>query len=97
MIELKPHAEGVVVSVRAVAGAKRSEVRGEQNGALKVTVTQAAEKGKANKAIAALLVGALGLRKTQVELLWGATSRNKQFLLRDVLADDAARRIERLE
>ena len=42
-------------SCRAHAGAKRSEIRDVQAGALRVSVTQAPEKGKANKAIVALL------------------------------------------
>ena len=55
MIDLKPHAEGVILPVRAQPGSRRNEIRGEQNGFLKVCVTQSPEKGKANKAIAALL------------------------------------------
>ena len=40
---------------------------------LKVCVTQAAEKGKANKALVELLGKALSLRKSQIELLSGET------------------------
>ena len=48
MIELTEHSEGVVLPVRAQAGASKNGIRGEQNGMLKVSVTQIAEKGKAN-------------------------------------------------
>ena len=93
MIELESYAAGVVLPVRAHAGAKRSEIRGEQAGALKVLVTQAPEKGKANKAIVALLAETLDLKKSQIELLAGETSPQKKFLVRDISRDDLAARI----
>lgn len=93
MIDLEPHPAGVVLPVRAHAGAKRSEIRGEQAGALKVLVTQAPEKGKANKAIVALLAEKLDLKKSQFELLAGETSPQKKFLVRDISRDDLATRI----
>ena len=49
----------MLLPVRAQPGAKSSGVRGEQDGALKVSVTQIAEKGKANKALVAVLSDAL--------------------------------------
>jgi len=94
MIALQQRAEGVVLPVRARAGGRANSLQGEHDGALKVSVTTAPEKGKANQAIAALLCRELGLRKGQVELIAGATSPRKQFLLRDVSADELQKRIE---
>jgi uncharacterized protein (TIGR00251 family) len=87
VIALEPHREGVVLPIRAQPGSRKSELRGEQDGALKVAVTQVAEKGKANKAIVAYLSKQLGLRKSQLELLSGETSSQKKFLVRDVSID----------
>jgi uncharacterized protein (TIGR00251 family) len=84
LIELQPHVEGIILPVRAQPGARCDEVRGEQNQALKLAVTQVAEKGKANRAIVELLCKTLGLRKSQVELVSGATSAEKRFLIRQV-------------
>lgn len=96
MIELESHTEGIVLLVRAQPGAKQSEVRGEQNGALKVAVTQVAEKGKANKALLALVGKQLGLRKSQIDLLSGETSQQKRLLIRDVSLDELKRRVAAL-
>jgi uncharacterized protein (TIGR00251 family) len=96
MLELTPHAEGTILPVRARPGANRNEIRGEQDGMLKVYVTQAPERGKANKAIIALLSKALALKKSQIELISGETSPRKKFLVRDVTPDDLAERIQRL-
>ena len=76
------HPEGVVLVVRAHAGAKRNEIRGEQDGALKISVTQAPEKGKANQAIRQLLADSFRIKLSQIELLSGETSPRKRFLIR---------------
>src|SRR4029453_13732684 len=94
MIELSPHPEGVLLSVRAQAGARVNAVRGVQNRMLKVAVTQVAEKGKANQALAETLAAVLGLARSQVELASGAPSRQKKFLIRGVSQEDLSARIE---
>jgi len=95
MIELKPHPHGTILPVRAQPGARKNEIRGEQDGMLKVSVTQPPEKGKANKALIALLSKSLSLRRSQLELIAGETSRQKQLLVRDVTPEDHSHRIER--
>ena len=82
MLDLKPHPDGAILPVRAQPGARRNEVRGIQDGALKVCVTQAPEKGKANKAIVEVLAKWLGVRKSQIELISGETASQKKFLVR---------------
>lgn len=93
MMELEAHRDGLLLPVRAHAGAKRNEIRGIQDGALKASVTQAPEKGKANKAIIELLADALSLKKSQIELISGETSSQKKFLIRDIERDALAERI----
>lgn len=87
MIQVNEHAEGCVIAVRAQPGARRDGVVGEHNGALKIAVSAPPDKGKANEAIAAVLCAALGMKKSQVALLAGTTSRDKKFLVRGVTAD----------
>lgn len=96
MILLAEHPHGTVLPVRAQPGAGRNEIRGEQNGMLKVSVTQIAEKGKANKALIAVLSKELRLRKSQLELLAGHTSSEKRFLVHNITPDELAKRIEQV-
>lgn len=84
MIVIESSDDGAILPVKAQAGARKAELRGEQDGALKVAVTQVAEKGKANKAIIALLSKQLNLRKSQIQLVSGETSSQKKFLIRDI-------------
>ena len=93
MIELEAVEGGVILPVRAHPGARRNEIRGEQNGMLKVSVTQPPEKGKANKALVALLARELALRKSQVALHSGDTSGQKRFLIADIPLEELAARI----
>ena len=90
MIALEEHADGTVLSVRAHAGARRNAITGVRAGSLCVAITQAPEKGKANKAIIALLAESLSLRKSQIELLTGHTSPQKRFLVREMAKAELA-------
>lgn len=84
MINLEPHPRGVILPVRAHAGARRNAILGEREGALRVAVTAAPEKGKANRAIIDLLSKSLGVAKSSIELITGETSPQKRFLVSDV-------------
>jgi uncharacterized protein len=96
MVELTEHPEGVVLPVKAQPGASKNAIRGEQNGMLKVSVTQVAEKGKANKALIEVLAKALGLSRSQIELLSGETQRDKRFVVRGVTRQSIQDRITAL-
>ena len=87
MIAIEPHAEGAVLLVRAQPGSRVNATRGEHQGALKVSVTQVAEKGKANQAIIEVLAKALAVRRSRFELLSGETSPQKKFLVRDITVE----------
>ncbi|MCC7474701.1 MAG: DUF167 domain-containing protein [Pirellulales bacterium] len=89
MVVVERHGRGVVVAVRAHAGARRNAVVGEREGSLRVAVTAAPEKGKANRAITDVLSKAFGLSKSEVELIAGETSPQKRFLLVGLTEDEA--------
>ncbi len=90
------HPEGVLLDVKAQPGSKRDEVRGIQDGALKICVTQVPEKGKANKEIRKQLAKSLCLRVSQVELVCGETVSLKKFLVRGVDPETLRTRIAEL-
>src|SRR5258708_35231469 len=82
MIEITDHEEGSVLAVRVQPGARKSGVKGEQAGALKLAVTAPPEGGRANVAVVELLAELLGVKRKQVELIVGPISRDKKFLIR---------------
>lgn len=95
-IELTATAAGVVVPVKATAGASRDRIAGVLATRLKIAVTAAPEKGKANKAIAAALARALGVGPRRVRLVAGATNPNKQFEVEGLTVEAVRHRLEAL-
>ena len=93
MIRVDEHPEGAVVPVRAKPSSRVDAILGGHGGALRVGVSAAPERGRANEAIARLLADRLGLRSSQVELLTGPTNRDKRFLIRGL---DPSEVLERL-
>ena len=81
MLSLEQSEQGVVLSVRAHPGSRRNAILGVREVALRVAVTAAPEKGKANQAIIALLSKTLGVPKSAVGLVAGETSRHKRFAI----------------
>lgn len=82
MIAITDHPEGCVLPVRAQPGARKNAVVGEHGGALKVAVTAPPENGRANDALVEVLRKHLNLKRSQIELIAGQTSREKKFLIR---------------
>lgn len=93
MIALEQRSNGVILPVRAQPGAKRNGVTGEHAGQLKVSVTQAPEKGKANQAIIEVLASELSLKRSQINLVSGETSGQKKFLVTDISLEELGARI----
>jgi uncharacterized protein len=93
MIAAAPHTRGVILPVLAHPASKRAGIIGERAGALRVAVTAAPEKGKANVAIQSVLAEALGCKSSTITLLSGETSRKKRFLIDGITADELLRRL----
>ena len=96
MIQLENTPDGTILPVRAHAGARRTGILGERGGALRVAVSAAPEKGKANRAIVAVLSKAFGVSKSSIELLGGTTSPQKRFLLRGLPHENARQILKEL-
>ncbi len=85
---------GVELRVQAVPGARRNAILGIRNGALRAAVTQVAEKGKANKALIDVLAKQLGLRKSQITLMSGETSPQKQYFVDSITVSELRERVD---
>ena len=67
-----------VYKIKVIVGAPKSEIRGYlADGTMKVAIAAAPEKGKANSALINFLATEFKVRKEQIEILSGATSRAK--------------------
>ena len=67
--------------VRVTPGAPRNEVMSYVEGVLKVKVAAPPVKGQANKELISFLAEYLDLRKSQLSILKGETSRDKVLVI----------------
>ncbi|MCS6762991.1 MAG: DUF167 domain-containing protein [Candidatus Protistobacter heckmanni] len=88
----KQDKDGLVLSLHVQPGAKRSEVVGMHRDALKIRVAAQAVEGQANAALLRWLADRLDCRIADLELLSGATGRQKRIRLR---TECAAAEVER--
>jgi hypothetical protein len=63
--------------IRVQPRAKRNAVVPQPDGSLKVYVTAPPENGRANEAVTELLAEYFDVKRRQIEILTGATNRNK--------------------
>jgi uncharacterized protein len=73
--------EGARFRVRVTPRARRNAVSVCDDGTIQVHVTAVPQDGKANTAAGRLLAAALGVARTRLVLIRGATSRDKLFRL----------------
>jgi uncharacterized protein (TIGR00251 family) len=82
--------------VRVHPRAKRNAVVGVSGEALKISVRQPPEDGRANDAVVEVLADWLDVKRRQVEILAGATSRNKVVRVIGLPAENIAQRLSGL-
>ena len=92
---------GVTLAVRALPGAKKTEVLGVycegEKARLKIRVQAPAIEGRANSALIAFLAEAFSLSKSKVEIVSGELSRSKVFMLRGVSLEQAKGILDQLQ
>ena len=77
---------GAVLNLRIVPRAARNAIQGELGDALKIRLCAPPVDGAANAALVEFLSDAFSLPRARVQLLAGATSRNKRVLLSGLTA-----------
>lgn len=90
---LSPHPDGVVIALEVSPNAKRERFPDGYSPwrhAIGCTVSAPPLEGRANRAVLALVAGALGAKKGEVELIAGAASSLKRVLVRGMTVDEAA-------
>lgn len=78
---LRADGAGAVLDLSVVPGAKRTELVGLHDGALRLRLAAPPVDGKANEVLIAWLADELDLPRRSIELLRGASSRRKQLRL----------------
>jgi len=88
---LSRRGDGVLLQLSVVPNAKRTEVDGLHDGALRVRLAAPPIEGRANQALVAWLAKTMGVAKRDVELVRGEAGRRKQAAIAMSLEAAAAR------
>jgi uncharacterized protein (TIGR00251 family) len=77
VITLRDTPNGCTLPVRVHPGAKRNEITGTHDGAVKISLTTPPTDGRANDALIVFLAAHLKVPRASITLLTGSTSRSK--------------------
>ncbi len=91
MIKIREIEDGIVVSVKVQPNSSNDRVIGEYADQIKIAVTVAPEKGKANKAVIKLVAKWLGIKNSDIQIISGETSRDKELFIRNITEEDLYR------
>ena len=83
--------DSVVITVRVIPRATRSQIAGTRNDALLVRLSAPPVDGAANAELIDVLSDALGVPRRSVTLVSGERSRSKRVRVAGVAADDVRR------
>jgi len=86
---------GVRLAVQIQANAKKTEVVGVLDDALKIKLAAQPVEGKANEALVKWLAGALGVSRSAVTLTHGQTNKKKLLEVAGVTVEDVGRLLNR--
>ena len=84
-------ADGVVLAVRVIPRARKTEIAGIRDDALLVRLTAPPVEGAANDALVSLLAETLGVARRAIRIVAGAHGRQKRVAIAGVTAADVHR------
>ena len=88
MLDIVTTNSGVILSIRTQPGSSKNRIIGEYGGRLKLAVTAAPEKGKANKAVIELLADTLHINESSIQIISGESSRDKRLMIKGLTPED---------
>ena len=84
---------GIVFIVKVVPGSSRTQIKGILDGMLKVKVSSAPEKGKANQCLISFLAKKLALKKNALKIISGQNNQIKHITVQGI---DSATLLKRI-
>lgn len=79
MLSIQKTEDGVIFRIKVQPRASKNKIVGVQGDALKIKISAPPVKGKANRALVDLLAEQLGVKRSEVEIIGGHTSKIKKI------------------
>ncbi|MEM7455734.1 MAG: DUF167 domain-containing protein [Planctomycetota bacterium] len=83
MLEIDRNEKEIFIRLHVTPNSRKTSIGGTMSGALKISVREPADQGKANAAVLRLLASSLGLKKDLIRIKSGQTSRRKRISISD--------------
>ena len=93
-LDIRETDRGLEIRLHVQPRAKRCEISGEFNAALKIKVTAPPVEDAANRAVKDYLAKLLDVAKSKIRILSGSRSRDKTLLIQGVSREEFLKRIE---
>lgn len=90
---LRSSGADVVLALHVQPGARNTEIAGLHGEALKIRLAAAPVDGKANDCLIGFLAETLGIARSRIELVGGASSRAKRVRVAGVDAESVRRKL----
>lgn len=87
MILVTERSDGVIVTVRVVPRASKTEFAGEIDGAMKIRLSSPPVDGAANAELIKLFAKTLGVSRSKVSIVFGETSKTKRLRITGVTVE----------
>lgn len=94
MINFAEKSGAILFNVKVVLRSSRSKIVGELGGALKIKIASPPIDGAANAELIKLLSKTFGVPKSEIEILKGETSKNKQLKIYGISAEHFIKSLE---
>lgn len=83
-LQIRETPSGLEIRLHVQPRARRSEIAGIHNGALKLKVTAPPVDDAANKAVIEFMAGLLGIPKSSLQIVSGMKSRDKTLQIKNI-------------
>jgi len=94
VLQIRETGSGLEIRLHVQPRAKRCEISGVYNGALKVKVTAPPVEDAANRAVIEYLASRLGASRSKLAILSGSKSRDKVLQIKDISLENLHKRLE---
>ena len=84
---------GSVLTVKVVPASSKTAVCGLHNGMLKIKVSAAPEKGRANRRLIEFLADLLGVKKSSIRIISGQTAAVKQIAVAGITSETLLKKL----
>jgi uncharacterized protein (TIGR00251 family) len=93
-LDIQQLGDAVVFTVKVVPGSSKTEIGGLLNGMVKIRISTAPEKGKANKTLIGFLAKKLGVKSKAITIISGHKTTVKRVRVVDARAEEVAKIME---